>query len=82
MMKIPQDWTDEQGELFALVYRFMAANQDAFRHPHTSELPVEEWNTICHNAAFTAAEFMETDDLTVSDIETGAVLAVTPRLSS
>ena len=81
-MKIPQDWTDEQGELFALVYRFAVANQDAIRHPRTREIPMEEWATICHNAAFTAAEFMETDDLTVSDLETGAVLAVTPRLSS
>lgn len=79
MSDTPEDWTDEQNAMYVKLYKFMLTNQDAIRHPKSSELPHEEWQTICHNAAWGAAEFLDTDDLTIIDTETEQVIAASPK---
>lgn len=79
MSDTPEDWTDEQNDMFVKLYRFMIGNQQAIRHPRAAEVTQEHWQTICHNAAWSAAEFMDTDDLTIIDAGTEIVLAQSPK---
>ena len=82
MSELPDAWTEEQREMFSKMLRFILANQDGFRHPFADEMAPAHWLTICHNAAWCAAEFMGCDELTILNFETGAVIARTPTLSS
>lgn len=75
MADTPEEWTDEQNQLFVRVYRFMIANQSGVRHPDSQEIAPAQWQTICHNSAWAAAEMLETDDLTILDTETEQVIA-------
>lgn len=72
------EWSGSQCALYRRVYLFMMANQQAFRHPAGPMLGLAHWQTICHNAAFACAEFIETDDLTITG-EGGEILASTPH---
>lgn len=78
-MSTPEEWTAEQNAMFVKVYRFLIANQPAVKHPSAPMASEEHWQTICHNAAWTAAEFMDTDDLRVIDLDTEEVLAQSPQ---
>jgi hypothetical protein len=79
MSDTPEEWTEEQNTMFVRLYRFLMANQYAVRHPRSPEIIQEHWQTICHNAAWSAAEFMDTDELTIIDSDTEEVLAQSPR---
>lgn len=80
MKDTPEEWTEAQNALFVRVYRFMIGNQSAVRHPKCFEISPAHWQTICHNAAWTAAEMLETDDLTVLDADTEEVVASSGRM--
>ena len=79
MSDTPEDWTDEQNAMFVKLYKFMVRSQAAIRHPDSPEVPAEQWQTICHNAAWSAAEFVDADDLTIIDADTEQVLAHSPK---
>lgn len=79
MSDTPDDWTDEQNAMFVKLYKFMIGSQSAVKHPDAPEASADHWQTICHNAAWSAAEFMTTDDLTIIDTETEQVLASSPK---
>jgi len=81
-MTLPDEWTEEQREMFSHVFRFMLMNQRAIKHPESPDLQDEQWRTICHNAAWAAAEFMECDELTITDLDTGTIMASTPKMVS
>ena len=63
----PDHWSISQIAVFTRTYRFMLQNQFAFHHPGAPILSDEHWGTVCHNAAWTAAEFMECELLTIMD---------------
>jgi len=81
-MTLPEEWTEEQREMFSHVFRFMVMNQRSMIHPQTPEIPDDQWLTVCHNAAWAAAEFMECDELNIIDLNTGMIMASTPRMVS
>lgn len=55
------DWTPQQLALFRRLLRHMAANQGVFSHPGAPRLEPEHWLTVCHNAAWMAADMLEDD---------------------
>lgn len=55
MKDVPDDWTDEQKDLYAKVYQFALSNQMNIAHPDARRMPDEQWDTLCHNFAFFAA---------------------------
>lgn len=63
----PEHWTAAQISVFTRTCRFMAQNQFAFHHPGAPLLSVEHWQTVCHNAAWIAAEFLECETLAILD---------------
>lgn len=73
---LPDDWTDEQREVFGKVYRFMQLNQDTHCHPGMLTLSDEHWQTICYNSAFLAASVVGGENLTICD-DDERVLATT-----
>lgn len=75
---LPDEWTVEQFELFLRVYKFMSVSMVAMCHPLFPGMEHEHWNTICHNAAFAAAELRDTDSLRIIDLETEATIAESP----
>lgn len=72
--QLPEDWTDSQGKLFVKLYKFMLQNQGTFMHPQAPTLAQECWNTVCHNAAWAAANFSNDEEMTILDTETNEVL--------
>lgn len=50
-------WTRAQRQMFNMVFSCMTDDPKVMQHPNT-RLPVEEWNTIAWNAAWTAADFL------------------------
>lgn len=79
MAELSDRWTEAQKRIYGRVFRFMQANPKAQCHPDTAPLPDNEWETICHNAAWLAAEFLEEGELKIVDSETGDVVAETNR---
>jgi hypothetical protein len=75
---LPEDWTDEQKDVFGKVYRFMQKNQSTHCHPAMPKPDDEHWNTICFNSAWLAASIAFGDELTICD-EDDAVLASTEQ---
>lgn len=75
---LPDDWTDEQTELFMRVYKFMIANKEAMRHPSGPVISDEHWQTVAHNAAFIAAELRDSEEVRIIDAETQQILAESP----
>mgnify|MGYP001574360798 CR=1 FL=1 len=75
MDSLPDDWTDEQHALFLRVFRFLSSNMDAVCHPKTPRLRPEHWQTICHNAAFVAAECVMAENLRIMDSNTNETIA-------
>jgi hypothetical protein len=79
-LETPEDWTAEQSQLYGRVLRFMVANQEAFRHPDGPILRPEHWQTVCHNAAWTAADLLDSESLRIIDGDTGAIVAQSPEM--
>lgn len=79
MSDIPERWTEAQKAIYAKVYRFMVTNPNAMRHPDMALPSTEHWQTVAHNAAWIAAEFLELDDLTIVDSDTNQIVAITPH---
>lgn len=75
---LPEDWSVAQNSLFTRVYKFMTANMAAMTHPECPFLETQHWQTICHNAAFLAAELREADSLRIIDSETEQTIAESP----
>ena len=78
MDSLPEDWTDEQHALFRRVFRFLAGNMDAVCHPEQPTIRDEHWHTICHNAAFVAAECRDCESLRILDADTNETIAESP----
>ena len=76
-MDTPDDWDEEQNRLFIAVYRFLIANQKSCTHPD-SHIPVDQWQTICHNAAWAAVELLDYDEISIIDSDTGEIIAHSP----
>lgn len=76
---LPDEWTDEQNVTFMRLYRFMLANQSQMNHPRCIPMSAEHWQTVCHNAAYLAAEFLEHDDIRILDADTEALIAWSPQ---
>lgn len=74
----PDDWTEEQRDLFVKVHRFITANQQTFVHPAAPPIESAHFNTIAWNAAFVAAELMAGDDCRIIDADTQETLAEMP----
>lgn len=74
----PEDWTDEQRDLFSKVCRYITSNQDAFCHPAMPRISSEHFATIAWNAAFIAAELSTGDDVRIIDADTQATIAEMP----
>ena len=75
---LPDDWSEAQNILYVKVHRFMSANKNAMSHPQAPVFTDEHWQTVCHNAAFLAAEMLETDSLRILDVDTEEVIAESP----
>jgi len=43
-----------------------------------SHIPVDHWQTICHNAAWAAVELLDYDEISIIDSNTGEVIAHSP----
>lgn len=54
----PDDWTVEQNVVFSRLYRHMVSNQAVFAHPEAPTLTAPHWQTICWNASWMAASFV------------------------
>lgn len=67
-------WNEAQRRIYGRVYRFMVLNQRSACHPDQAHLPADQWDTICHNAAWLAAEFIEAGEITFRDMD-GEVVA-------
>jgi hypothetical protein len=78
MLSLPEDWTDEQRELYTRVHKFMVANKDAMCHPAAPIVTEQHWQTIAHNAAFIAAELRDNEEVRILDAETEATIAESP----
>jgi hypothetical protein len=76
----PDDWSEQQKSIYTKVFKFMVTNRDGCVHPSSTEIPHEHWNTICHNAAYLAAEFLDCETLTILDSDTNEVVASSPRV--
>lgn len=70
-------WTEQQRKLYSRVYRYLTLNQGASCHPGMPSMPAEHWETIAHNAAWLAAEFLEEGELDFRESETNEVIATT-----
>jgi hypothetical protein len=55
----PEDWTDEQRNLFSRLWRHMETNQHLFTHPQAPRVTAEHWRITCWNAAWLATEFSD-----------------------
>lgn len=75
---LSEDWNVQERELFGRVYRFMVSNQAAMCHPRCS-IPIDQWQTICHNAAWIAADLLNNEALRVLDLDTEEVIAESPK---
>jgi hypothetical protein len=75
--ELPDRWTDAQVEIFVAVRDYMLANQHAMVHPATRLIPTREWATLCHNAAWVAAEKHAGVDIVIVDKD-GDVVASEP----
>lgn len=62
---LPETWTPAQRDLYGRVLRFLLSNQAAVTHPNAKLIPERYWLTICHNAAWIAAEIMDGQDFTL-----------------
>lgn len=78
MIDFPDDWTPEQFAVFSRVYDFLICNQCGVSHPQAVAISSRHWQTICHNAAYVAAEMIECETLNVLDNETGELIAASP----
>lgn len=81
MSAMSDRWSGAQKDLYGRVYRFMSFNQAAHSHPNMTPVASEHWETICHNAAWLAAEFLVDCDLTIEDVESGEVVATTKQIT-
>jgi hypothetical protein len=79
MASTPEDWSNQQNATFMRVYRFMLTNQAAMNHPKAAPMPVDHWHTVCHNAAYVAAESLETSDFRILDADTQELIAYSPQ---
>lgn len=70
-------WTEAQRRHYGRLFRFMLANQHAFRHPSAPVLTDEQWETTAHNAAWMAAEMLEPGDIEILDPDTDEFVATT-----
>lgn len=77
--ELPDGWGPEQAALYAALHSFMVDNQSIFMHPDAPALSAEHWYTVCHNAAWVAAEKInchaEETILRFVDADTGEELA-------
>lgn len=78
MSELPDDWTEPQQVLFTKVYKFMTVSMAGIVHPNAPIISPQHWQTICHNAAYTAAELLEHDSLRVVDVDTDETIAESP----
>jgi hypothetical protein len=78
MNDLPDDWTDEQQDLFTKVYKFMLVSQGAMTAPEASPIGDRDWGCICFNAAFTAAELLVNESLRIIDLDTEQTLTESP----
>ena len=56
-------WSNPARAMFNLLYNKMRLNQELFKHPQTSSIPVPQWETIAWNAAWTAADMLSAVDI-------------------
>lgn len=68
-------WSEAQRRIYGRVYRFMLVNQQVQTHPAMGRIPDEHWDTICHNAAWLAAELLEDGDFAIRDLDTNQLLS-------
>lgn len=81
--ELPDDWEPSQKILFTRLYTFVVTNQAGIRHPDAPLLSDPHWNSVAHNVAFAAAEFLENEAISIVDQETMEVIAESPgRLDS
>lgn len=64
---LPDDFSEEQAELFSRMYRFMLMHQHDIKHPAAPSLSDEHWQTICHNTSYLAATFRDGDELVLRE---------------
>lgn len=71
----PDDWTVEQNVVFSRLYRHMVSNQPVFTHPDAPKHEDAHWKTVCWNASWMAASFMNMEQVPFIHVdEDGAVL--------
>jgi hypothetical protein len=56
---LPKKWSKDQRKVFRYVYKEMLGNQSLFLHPKAVEHSKEFWGTTAWNAAWIAAEAMD-----------------------
>ena len=78
MNDTPDRWTEEQKTLYTRVLRFMETNGQVILHPSMPPVDPAHLATICHNAAFVAAEMLEHNQLRIIDDE-GRIVAESPQ---
>lgn len=54
-----QKWSDHARRVFNLTYETLNGNQLVMTHPHAEKIPHYQWQTICWNAAWIAANAVD-----------------------
>lgn len=77
MAEMSTRWTEAQRRIYGRVFRYFTVNQAACCHPDMAKASAEHWETIAHNAAWLAAEFLEPGEFVFRDSETNEIVAST-----
>lgn len=66
----PDDWTDQQNNLFSRLLRFTSENQKHFMRPGC-HIPQADWDVLCWNLSWMAAAALDEDsEIVICDAET------------
>ncbi len=52
-------WSPQARHVFNMTYEGMNTNQLVMTHPHAEKIPHYQWQTICWNAAWVAANAVD-----------------------
>jgi hypothetical protein len=65
----PDDWTLAQNVVFSRLFRHMIGNQAVFTHPDAAEIEPDHWRTVCWNASWMAASFINMEQVPFTHVD-------------
>lgn len=55
-IELPDRWLEQQRQLFLRLYRHSVKNQAVMTHPDADNIMPTDWDTVCWNFSWLAAE--------------------------